>query len=169
MQQAAIITGAGSGIGAAIAIQLAQQGFHTILLGRNRPNLKETGHKIIGEGGSATCYECDVTKPREVHDFLENVQQDKEIVPSVMINNAGYGGPFVTTDELSEQEWDLIFQTNVKAAFLFCRYLLPLMKEQGFGRIVNISSVYGITGGALSAAYAAKQACAGGVYQIVSN
>ncbi len=75
----------------------------------------------------------------------------------ILINNAGIGGPFHRTDEVSEEEWDSVFNTNVKAAFLFCKALLPIMKKQQFGRVINISSVYGKTGGALSSAYAASK------------
>jgi 3-oxoacyl-[acyl-carrier protein] reductase len=77
--------------------------------------------------------------------------------PSVLVNNAGYGGPFHTLDQVSDDNWDRVFHTNVRAAFWLCRALLPGMRAAGFGRIINIASVEGLAGAAGSANYIASK------------
>ncbi len=157
MHQTAIITGASQGIGAAIAVALAGQGVHTLLLARDLKKLNKVATEIREKNGTCTCLPCDITKSRAINDVFLQLAQSGLPTPSILINNAGYGGPFHRTDEVSEEEWDLIFATNVKAAFLFAQKLLPHMKENQFGRIINIASVYGVTGGARSSTYAASK------------
>lgn len=153
----AIITGAGGGIGGAIADVLSGDGIFTILLGRNTEKLRATAVRIFTKKKQGAFYQCDVTKRSDIERVINletaRLQQNKLI----LINNAGYGGPFQRTDEMSEEEWDAIFNTNVKAAFLFCKQLLPMMKETGWGRVINIASVYGSVGGILSSAYSASK------------
>lgn len=157
MQQTALITGASQGIGASIASELAKNNIHTILLARNSSNLKEVADSIHAAGGSCSYYSCDVTRPGEISATINAIKHDLSVVPQILINNAGIGGPFHKAHEVSENEWDLIFNTNVKAAFLFCKNLLPSMKENKFGRIINISSIFGNIGGAHSSTYAASK------------
>ncbi len=157
MKQTAVITGASGGIGAAIAFALAEADIHTILLARNKEKLANVANEITGKGGSCIFYECDVAKRNDIEQALLEMKPYINGTQLILINNAGYGGPFHRTDEIPEEEWDLIFDTNVKAAFLFCKHLLPLMKENNRGRVINIASVYGQIGGALSSAYAASK------------
>ncbi len=157
MKTIAIITGASSGIGTAIAFTLAAIDIQVILLARNKDKLKEVASQINTAGGSCFYHECDVTKRDNIEATLQSIQPQISNLKLILINNAGYGGPFKRTDELSEEEWDSIFNTNTKAPFLFCKYLLPLMKKSGWGRVINIASIYGSVGGALSAAYAASK------------
>lgn len=162
MKQTAIITGASQGIGAAIAKELAALGFHVVLLSRRGVELEKVCETIQNKGGSCTWFVCDVSKAAEIELFFEKLQQLTLPPPSVLVNNAGWGGPFQSIDAVAEADWDAIFAVNVKSAYLFCRRLLPLMREQGFGRIINIASVYGSRGGAGSVAYtAAKHALLG--------
>ena len=157
MKQIAIITGASGGIGAAIALVLAANQIEVILLARNKERLTEVASQINTTGGSCFYQICDVTKHSDIERALQAIQPQITNSKLILINNAGYGGPFERTDELAEEEWDAIFNTNIKAPFLFCKYLLPLMKQRGWGRVINIASVYGSIGGALSAAYAASK------------
>ncbi len=162
MLQTALITGASQGIGAAIAIELARQNIHTVLLARNPVKLGAVAARINDNGGSCSYYDCDITSHTAIEQTLAAVEKELTVLPSILINNAGLGGPFHHTDEVTPEEWDLIFATNVKAPFLFCKKFLPAMKQQQFGRIINISSIYGIVGGARSSTYAAsKHALAG--------
>ena len=179
MTTTAIITGASGGIGAAIAFALANTETHLILLARNEKKLAEVAAQVAATGGTCTFHLCDVTKRNDIETVLKREEQLVKDSKLILINNAGYGGPFQRTDEIKEEEWDAIFNTNSKAAFLFCKNLLPLMKENNWGRIINIASVYGQVGGALSSAYAAsKHALVGytksiaaewGGYQITCN
>lgn len=157
MRPTAIITGASQGIGAAIATELAKNGVHAILIARNAARLKEVADRIASAGGMCSYFPCDVTKAAEVDATLQAIGQEVTDAPAILINNAGFGGPFHATNSVSEEEWDAIFATNVKAAFLFCRRLLPGMKKNNFGRIINIASIYGLAGGALSSTYAASK------------
>ena len=175
----AIITGGGSGIGAAIAAELSGTGIFTILLSRNIGNLKATADSVFVRENTGIFYQCDVTKRSDIEKIINSETTRLQQSNLILINNAGYGGPFQRTDEMSEEEWDAAFNTNVKAAFLFCRLLLPMMKENGWGRVINIASVYGSVGGVLSSAYSAsKHALVGytksiaaewGVYGITCN
>jgi len=156
-QQYAIITGASQGIGAAIALKLAAEGFFTVLLARSEEKLQKIVHQIQQNGGNAIAFPCDVSNSAVVEEVLEKIVEKLGVFPLVLVNNVGWGGPFHRTDEVSEVEWDQLFATNVKSAFLFCRRLLPEMKKQNFGRIINISSIYGIVGGAGSSTYTATK------------
>jgi len=152
-----IITGASQGIGAEIALKLSLEGYHTILLARNVEKLQQTANAIHEKGGTATYYQCDVSNSSSVAAALSQIEQELQYLPLNIVNNAGWGGPFHKANEVSEEEWDKVFDTNVKSCFLFCRKLLPYMKMQGFGRIINISSVYGYLGGVGSSTYAASK------------
>ena len=157
MKTTAIITGASGGIGAAITFELANAETHLVLLARNKEKLADVAHQIHATGGTCTFHQCDVTKRSDIDTVLDREKQSLKNTNLIVINNAGYGGPFQQTDEITEEEWDVIFNTNSKAAFLFCKSLLPIMKENNWGRIINISSIYGQVGGALSSAYAASK------------
>ncbi len=157
MPEYAIITGASQGIGAAIAEELAAQGIHPVMLARNILNLKAVADTITSRGGQCSFFKCDVGVAAEIESVTGDLKNELGKLPAILVNNAGYGGPFHRTDEVTEAEWDLVFDTNVKAAFLFSKILLPAMKQQGWGRIINIASVYGSGGGALSSAYAASK------------
>lgn len=152
----AIITGASRGIGAVIAQRLAKDGFHVALLARNTVELDSVAAKIQSTGGDALPVTCDVSDPASIREALKFIEQSRGTA-SVLVNNAGFGGPFKRTDEFNLQEWETVLATNLTSAHLFCQALLPQMKERGYGRIVNISSVLGITGGVLSSTYSATK------------
>ena len=152
----AVVTGASRGIGAAIAGALAKAGWTVALLGRDGDALEAVRQRILAAGGSAIALKCDVTGRAWVD---EAVSQIRRLCgnPAALINNAGAGGPFHRTNDVTDAEWDLAFATNVRSAFWFSRAFLPGMRDAGFGRIVNISSVYGLSGGAESSVYAATK------------
>jgi 3-oxoacyl-[acyl-carrier protein] reductase len=100
---------------------------------------------------------CDVSDALSVGNTLAAIEKTHGQLPLIVVNNAGMGGPFHKANEVSEAEWDMVFDTNVKSAFLFCRHLLPVMQAHGFGRIINIASVYGQLGGVGSSTYCATK------------
>ncbi len=158
MTTTAIITGASGGIGAAIAFALAcQQNISVILLARNEEKLRMVADQIVAAGGACRYHLCDVTKQSDIENVFLVERASLSLSKLILVNNAGYGGPFQRTDEITEAEWDAVFNTNSKAAFRFCKRLLPLMKENNWGRVINIASVYGSMGGALSSAYVASK------------
>jgi 3-oxoacyl-[acyl-carrier protein] reductase len=152
----ALVTGSSRGIGAAIARELAAGGAAVALLARNEILLDAVRSDIVQSGGTAGCYRCDVTRNSETESAVSRIERELGPV-SILVNNAGVGGPFHRTDEVTDQEWDLLFATNVRSAFWFCRRLLPGMRERNFGRIINISSVLGLSGAARSSTYAASK------------
>jgi 3-oxoacyl-[acyl-carrier protein] reductase len=153
----AIITGASGGIGAAIAAELSGNGIFTLLLSRDVDKIEEMYESFLAKERKGGFYQCNVTKQSDVERVIEAEEERLQNSHIILVNNAGYGGPFQQTNEMSEEEWDAVFDVNVKAAFLCCKYVLPLMKNSGWGRIVNIASIYGSVGGALSAAYSASK------------
>ncbi len=151
----AVVTGASRGIGKAIALALAKNGHSVALVARGKKDLAQLESEIEKLGVSVLTLACDVSEPAQIKNSLAQILAWQ--TPLLLINNAGMGGPFHRADEVSDEEWKKIFQTNIDSAFYFTRALLPHMKKAGFGRIINISSVQGLFGGALSSTYAATK------------
>ncbi|RXT04550.1 SDR family NAD(P)-dependent oxidoreductase [Ammoniphilus sp. CFH 90114] len=156
MEKVAIVTGAGSGIGAATAKLLAKQNMAVAVLDLNEQSAMQIAEQIEWEGGRAFALRCDVGKKEDVEQAISITEKNWD-TPLVLINNAGVGGPFHRVDQVSDDEWDWIINTNLKSVFLFTRNLLPKMKEAGFGRIVNVASIQGLLGSAHSSTYVASK------------
>ncbi len=164
--QVAVVTGAGQGIGAAIAKALIKNGYTVAALDID---LKKAQSIVKSSRNSSKAYPCDVSDSETVAATLKQIQKDLGEV-SVLINNAGVGGPFHLLNEVSDSEWEWIFKTNVKSVFNFCRVLLPQMKKKNFGRIVNIASIQGLLGASRSSTYVAtKHAMIGYTRSIASE
>lgn len=174
----AVVTGASRGIGAAIATELARNGYEVALLSRDAAALEQLRKQVFDTGGHAWPVVCDVANRDDVTSALDQLEA-KVGVPQVLVNNAGLGGPFHRADEVSVAEWDQLFGVNVEGVRNLCQWALPRMKAAGHGRIVNIASIMGLFGGAQSSTYAAtKHALVGyskaiaaewGAYGITSN
>jgi 3-oxoacyl-[acyl-carrier protein] reductase len=152
----AVVTGASRGIGAAISEVLAENGFQVALLARDAQALSRLEQKLTASGGRAHAFVCDVADEASVNATLASIET-RLGSPGVIVNNAGFGGPFHRADEVSKQEWDTLFGVNVDGVYHLCRWALPRMKAGGYGRIVNISSIQGLFGGAYSSTYAATK------------
>ena len=154
--QVALVTGAGRGIGKAIALRLAGEGARVACCGRTLANVEATVTAIVAAGGQAKAYAVDVADAGQVTATCEQVFKDFSRV-DVLVNNAG-----VTRDQLllriSEADWDAVLDTNLKGAFLFTKAISRAMLKQRSGRIVNISSISGLTGNAGQSNYAASKA-----------
>ena len=154
----ALVTGASRGIGAAIAAKLAEEGVEVALCARDAQRLAEVEASIVRGGGEARYFVCDVTDRTSVGTTLDlDIVEEELGQVSILVNNAGWGGPFHLTNEVSDEEWERIFATNIRSAFWFCRRLLPQMRNAGFGRVINISSVLGLAGAARSSTYTASK------------
>jgi NAD(P)-dependent dehydrogenase (short-subunit alcohol dehydrogenase family) len=159
----AIVFGAGSvgpgrGNGKATAVLFARNGAHVTCVDINRTAAEETVDIIVGEGGPASVYACDVTGSGAVAKLVADVVSVHGRI-DILHNNLGYatmGGPV----ELDEAAWQRTFDLNVKSCFLTCKHVLPHMLAQKSGSIVNISSIAAIryTGYPYIAYYAAKAA-----------
>lgn len=155
--QVALVTGAGRGIGEAIAKRLAAQGARVAVVSRTEANSRRTADGINAEfPEAARPYALDVANFSQTEAVVAQILKDFQKV-DILVNNAG-----ITRDNLamrmSEEEWDAVIATNLKGAFNVTRALLRSMVKQRYGRIINISSVSGIMGLAGQANYAASKA-----------
>jgi 3-oxoacyl-[acyl-carrier protein] reductase len=149
------VTGASRGIGRSIAIRLAACGAKVACVATQAERAADTARECARRTDGAQAYGCDVARTREVQELVEQVQKELGGL-DVLVNNAG-----VTRDQLilrmSEEDFDRVVEVNLKGAFNFCKAAArPLMKVRG--RIVNVSSVVGLTGNAGQANYAASKA-----------
>jgi NAD(P)-dependent dehydrogenase (short-subunit alcohol dehydrogenase family) len=138
----AIVTGAGSGVGAETALALARAGFSLVLAGRRIEVLHETEARIRGVGGGARSVVCDVTDERSVTALFDTTIETCGRV-DVLFNNAGVGMADKDTDQVTRDEWDQVIATNVTGVFLCTREALRVMKRQqpSGGRIINNGSI----------------------------
>jgi NAD(P)-dependent dehydrogenase (short-subunit alcohol dehydrogenase family) len=150
----ALVTGAGRGIGAAIAGSLAALGADITLLGRHRDTLEQAAAGLAPRAGVHTA-QCDVSDESQVQRAIEGARQALGPI-QILINNAGQAGsaPFMKTDIAL---WNSMLATNLTGAYLCARACLPDMLEAGFGRMVNIASTAGLTGYPYISAYCASK------------
>jgi len=154
--QVAVITGAGRGIGAAIASSLARLGAIGVLCGRNRLALESTAKAIADTGGKAQIVPCDVTSLKSVEAASGQVTDSFGRV-DILVNNAGiagFGGPL---HQLPPDTWEQILNTNLRGAYYAIRAFAPLMIRARSGHIINISSLSGKNALPNGAAYAASK------------
>ncbi len=157
----AIITGGASGIGLASAKRLAEVGATIALCDINEPKGKEAVAGIQELGSEARFYVCDVTSDTDCRRTIDQIFGDFGRI-DILFNNAGIIWRKSVT-ELTEDEWDAVLDVNLKAIFLFSRYVIPLMEKSGKGSIINTGSGWGLKGGAHAAAYCAAK---GGVVNL---
>lgn len=153
----AVVTGASGGIGAEIAKRLAQDGFSVALIyNRNAEKAQKTADEITLSGGSAKTYKCDVRDSSEITSAIEAIERDFGEI-SVLVNNAGISEQKLLTD-ITDSDWENMISTNLSGAFYFCRAVLSYFVHRKSGRIINISSMWGETGGSCEVHYSAAKA-----------
>jgi NAD(P)-dependent dehydrogenase (short-subunit alcohol dehydrogenase family) len=135
----AVITGGSRGLGKAMALALADAGASLALLGRDSTALAKTAEAARERGGAAEAFVCDVTREKDVLDAAGKIRERFGKV-HILINNAGINIRKNMTD-FSLEEWNAVLNTNLLGAFLMSRSLVPLMKGQGYGRVINITSM----------------------------
>jgi 3-oxoacyl-[acyl-carrier protein] reductase len=155
--QVAVVTGAGRGIGHAIAVRLAKEGARVASVSRTEANAQKTADEInAARADAAKAYAVDVADQAAVQKAAEQIFADFGRV-DILVNNAG-----VTRDGLSMrmsmEDWDTVLNTNLKGAFNFIQAVMRPMIKQRSGRIINISSIAGLIGNAGQANYAASKA-----------
>jgi 3-oxoacyl-[acyl-carrier protein] reductase len=154
--QVAVVTGAGRGIGAAIARSLAALGAATVLCGRTRADLDSTAKRIAGGGGKAEAVVCDVSSLASVQTAAKQVESSFGRV-DVLVNNAGIGGFGGPLHQLAPEAWDQILNTNLRGVYYAIRSFAPMMIQARAGHIINISSIAGKNALPNGAAYAASK------------
>lgn len=154
--QVAVVTGAGRGIGRAIALKFAEEGADVVCVSRTADNAGRVSAEISALGRKSWAHAVDVADARAVTEAAEKLLAEAGKV-DILVNNAG-----VTRDGLimrmSEADWDTVVDTNLKGAFLFTKALVRSFMKQRSGRIINVASIAGIIGNAGQANYAASKA-----------
>jgi len=156
-QQVAIVTGAGRGIGHAIAVRLANEGARIAAVSRSESNAQRTAEEInAAHADAAKAYAVDVSDHKSVQEATARILNDFGRI-DILVNNAG-----VTRDGLSMRmsidDWDIVLNTNLKGAFSFSQAVIRSMIKQRSGRIINISSIAGLIGNPGQANYSASKA-----------
>lgn len=154
--QIAVVTGAGQGIGRAVAMRLAQMGATILLVARDTGLLEAVRAEIAAAGGSAAAMPCDLRSPKAVAAIGKRILRVYGRC-DILVNNAGVGNQGRPLHEMAVGEWDLLMETNLRAPFLTIRAIAPLMIEAGRGHIVNISSLAGKNPLPNGAAYSASK------------
>jgi NAD(P)-dependent dehydrogenase (short-subunit alcohol dehydrogenase family) len=138
----AVVTGAGQGIGAAIAKGLAARGAHVTLSGRRQTTLDAVCASITAEGGSAECCAGDVTDPEHLDQLMAHAGSDSGVI-DILINNAGIPGPTAPLASVTLEEWNETIAVNLTGVFLACKAALPYLERAEHGKVVTIGSVTG--------------------------
>jgi len=152
----ALITGASQGIGRACALKLASHGAAVALAARNQQKLSDLAAEIGAAGGKAECFTMDVSDEEQIKSGIKSaIAQFGKI--DILVNNAG-----ITHDQLvmrmKRADWDSVLQTNLTSAYLCIQQVISSMLKQRWGRIINVSSVFGQMGQAGQANYSASKA-----------
>ncbi|MCU0788774.1 MAG: 3-oxoacyl-[acyl-carrier-protein] reductase [Verrucomicrobia bacterium] len=165
--QIAIVTGAGRGIGRAIALKFASEGADVVCASRTAENSEKVAAEVRALGRKAWAHAVDVANTAAVNEFAEKALAETGRV-DILVNNAG-----VTRDGLlmrmSDEDWDTVLNTNLRGAFAVTRAFFRAFAKQRSGRIINISSVIGLMGNAGQANYAASKAGLIGFTQSVAR
>ncbi|GGM19214.1 SDR family NAD(P)-dependent oxidoreductase [Deinococcus aerophilus] len=151
-----VVTGGAKGIGEATAHRLAAEGGAVMILDLKYEEAQATADHLMGAGGFAEAYACDVSDEAAVQDVFAQIEEHHGRI-DVLVNNAGTGGPSGPVEEIALVDWRALLAVNLDGVFLCTREALRRMKVTGSGAIVNISSIYGLVGSADSAAYHASK------------
>jgi len=135
----ALVTGASKGLGRAMAVALAKQGAHLILVARDKEKLEAVAREVVEAGSDADVFAADITKEDQVLQLESDVSAKVGKV-QILINNAGTNLRKNITD-FTLDEWRGVQDTNLTSVFLMCRSFVPHMKGSGYGRILNMTSI----------------------------
>ena len=136
----AIVTGGAKGIGRGIAMKFATEGCKVVIGDISMKEANATISEIIQKGGQGIAIECNAANGKQVSEMVNQViNKFKKI--DILVNNAGGLPSTAPVEEMSEEEWDSVIALNLKSAFLGCKYVVPHMKANKYGKIINISSL----------------------------
>ncbi|MGZ5364358.1 MAG: SDR family NAD(P)-dependent oxidoreductase [Mycobacterium sp.] len=137
---AAVITGAGSGIGAAFAVELAKRGGRVVCSDIDEVSASATADAIIADGGEATSLRCDVSELDKVTVLAKEAQSWFGGPPTLVINNAGVGAGGLPIGEMSLDDWQWVLDINLWGPIHGCHVFAPILREAGYGGIINVAS-----------------------------
>lgn len=162
----ALVTGAAQGIGRAAAEELSAQGADLVLVDRNERKVEETADSLKEKGGCVRTLALDLTDLDLVGKRIRRLAD--EMLIDILVNNAGFDRPG-TTRRIDTEDLDAVLTIHVKAPFLLIKLLLPAMRTAGWGRIINVSSIYGLTGAKGEVAYSTAKAAVIGLTKAVAK
>ncbi|MHA1230009.1 MAG: SDR family NAD(P)-dependent oxidoreductase [Candidatus Helarchaeota archaeon] len=158
----ALVTGAGDGIGRAIALRFAREGANIAINDINEENANNTANEIRKLGQEAKVYIADVSNSEQVKNMAKNIFKDFEQI-DILVNNAGVGANYVSIIHMKEEDWDRIININLKGTFLVTKYIARKMiknkapRDKLRGKIINIASLAGRRGRAGFGPYSASK------------
>lgn len=155
MNKTVLVTGASRGIGHAIAMAYAKKGYNLVICGRNQKTLESAANEIRSLGTDCLAIVCNVGKYDEVEKLFAKASERFGVI-DVLINNAGISHIGLLQD-MSIEEWNNIVNTNLSSVFSCCKLAMPGMIRSGSGSIINISSVWGVSGASCETAYSATK------------
>lgn len=156
--QTAIVTGAGTGVGRAVATALLRRGWRVALIGRREEPLRETAALAEAEPGEAFIHPCDIADAGKVSTVVAEILEQFGGSVDVLVNAAGTNLPDRRLDQLTPETWRMVMAANLDGAFYLAHALLPAMRQSGRGVIVNVNSLAGLRASALSgASYSASK------------
>lgn len=160
-----LITGASRGIGRAVSVAFAQKGYHLLLICQNsKVALEELQRNLI----ATYQVECSIfVGDAGNEEFVSSIYKQFTTI-DILINNAGIAH-FGLLQDTSLNEWNQVFQTNLTSAFLFSKYAIPLMLQTGHGKIINLSSVWGMVGASYETAYCASKSALNGLTRALAK
>lgn len=155
-ERVALVTGAGSGIGEAIAFRLAEEGAHVVVVDANAPASSATAGKLTAKGHTAWAHVLDVSDEAAVASLVQDLERADRL-PEILVNNAGVGVAMPAA-RTSTEDWQRVLQVNLTGTFFMCRAFLPSMVARKRGVIVNMSSAAAVAAVTDRAAYIASKA-----------
>ena len=168
MKETVLITGAGRGIGAACAEIFAKNGYRVAInYFKSEKKAKALSEKIQQFGGVAEIFYADISNCDDVKKMREEIENKFES-PKILINNAGISQQKLFTD-ITLKDWDDVFNINTKGVFICCKEFLPSMIKKKQGRIINISSIWGVFGGSCEVHYSASKAAVIGLSKALAK
>ena len=153
----AIVTGAGQGIGKAIALRLANSGADVAILDLNLSSAEEVAKEIVALGRQSIPIPTDVSYIDDVNAAMDKVLSEFGRI-DILVNNAGIAGRTLPLTELEESDWNRVIGVNLTGVFLCCKAVISTMIEQDYGRIVNIASIAGKEGNPTMIPYSVSKA-----------
>lgn len=151
-QKTAIVTGAASGMGKAIALLFSQEGANVVVADLKQNEIDEVVNIITANGGNAIGVVCDVASETEVGALIDAAIKKFSTI-DVLVNNAGIMDDFMPVEKVTNELWSRVMNVNVNGPFYACRLAIPVMLKQGSGAIVNITSVGGLCGSRAGVTY----------------